>query len=588
MKKYNSFIEYILKNHNKDIAKKLLAYFSQEELYATREEYDNPDKYSFELSLNFRPIKIIQFKAPRNNVDFDLVLDCMIQVSDKVGGELQTNFFESFYTISVTAKFDNGLKNFNIYKIYDSNQGRKYDQKLCLSEFLTPYINLNEYEEYANEFLSLYYPEALVSPSHINLKKLLKRLNLTVHAAKLENNVKGQIIFDDRLVNTYDTKRGIESLTMASGGTILINSDIILNNEVGQLYNTVIHECVHWWLHKNYFELIMLLNNYEESSQMFIDDMDMPDEKMFKNKYFIELQARSIAPLILMPRETAKGKFEDILENLLARKSYHSEKKTFCNAVYKFCDFYRVSFNSALIRLEAFGYSEHSFNQLNAGKSTHKMFKHSNEIKRGQTYLVDFLDVVNALKSNPLFANALNRGRYLYIDGFFVLNDERYVKRYKNGKCALTKLALEDVSQCCLLFDTDVESVSVDFDPKTFNMVTFSSGGSKNQYTRKVSINSAANDKVSKLAILGEHQREEIEEATSFINEMDRYGSFHEKLDCLLGDNCFCFKSNRSIASKCNIDHKTIGNFRTGKTRPGEIELLKICGGLKFHPLISR
>ena len=579
--------EYVLMKHGDAIKSSLIQYFRDNNLYATAEKYDDPVKNVFSIKIYFEDYRQAYFKIPGDLVDFDIKVDCLIEVTNMVGNELEVRLFNDTYTLRIKAELNKGLHNLLVDEVKYGSHMREFSYDNSLSEFLTPYIRSYDNEKYAHEFLETYYPEALTKPTFVNPVILLDRMGLSIFFARLGDGVDGEIIFADKYADVLDVKSGSFKRVIAKEGTILINVKIIEKGR-GCLNNTIVHECLHWWLHKKYFELQMLLSPNNPSSKSYIDEMEMPDKKKFINKYYMELQARSISPIVLMPRETASSYYETILTQLENRKSYQSKNRTFLYALYKFAEKFGASTSSARIRLENLGYTEVSFSSKMGNDLKIRPFKSSVRLGLGQTYILEFSEAVKAFSKDQATRLALASGKILYVDGLFVINDEKYVKFYKYAKPRLTELALSDVSKCCILFETKKAGVSVEFNPVTFNFVTFCSDGSKTQYAINPSVSKGERNKeIIDLKRTSLHQKDEIEEARDFVSKMNRFDTFSSKLDCLLGEECMGFKSDRGIGSMCKIDGKTITAYRKGISKPDEKKLLAICAGLQLHPLVS-
>lgn len=588
-RRYESLVDYIYAIYKEQISKALLAYFASIGRYINQEEADNPEQYGLETVFNWIITSIHYFKAPNYDLDFDMAIKMHLEVTDYVGDDLETNVFEGTYTLRMSAVLHHGLKNLTIEKILDGYQCREYSKDNSLSEFLTPYIGKNDYERYAYDFLKLYFPRALETPCSVSPLIVIKNMGLNVMFSPMQTGINGEIIFSKKKVQRYNFDKDILETVIAPSGTILLNSDLLSKEKFGSLNNTVIHECIHWWLHRKYFELQTLLNPDDFSSVTYVDEMEMPDEKKFKNKYFMELQARTIAPMVLMPETQIRKMYEQVRDKLERRKSYHSKKKTYFNAIYKIADFFGASPTSSRIRIENLGYTEVAFIKKLDSLQEIKPFKSSVHLKPGQSYIVEFAEAVKALGKNPELNKELNDGHILYVDGLFVVNDPTYVKRFKNGNMRLTNLALADVSKCCLLFCTEAESVTVNYDPAKFNFVTFCSGGSKNDTKRSVSIRTIDNEKVLKLKRKAQQQVDELNDAQDVISHMNEFSFLYEKLNYLMTSGIVCdVKSDSAIAKRTGISDKTIKKMRVGESTPDEKQLLAICSGLKLHPYISK
>lgn len=587
MESSNNIAQYLFKNQKETIKASLIEFFKRNNLYATSEKYDHPEENNFSFNLYANIITFKCFRTVKEHIDLDVLIEITIEVTNLVDGELETKIYSDYYTLSINAILNNGIHDLNVYDIKYGSHVRAFDYRTSLNEFLVPYIRVQDYEVYAHQFLELYYPEALEKPMAVNPLILLERMGLSIYVARLDSEVNGKIVFADEYDDILDQRTRTFRKVKVKSGAILINTEIIEKGE-GCVNNTIIHECIHWWLHKQYFELQLLLNPHDSSYKHYIDVMDMPDEKLFRNKYFMELQARSITPMVMMPRDTASAYYEDVLSKLENRKSYHPKSKTFFNALCKFANKFGASSTCARNRLENLGYSEVSFASKIGQDNGLRPFKSSVRLEHGQTYILPFLDAVKAFSKDHNAQLSLCSGKIIYVDGLFVLNDEKYVKFFKTVGPKLTELALSDVSKCCVLFDTKKEGVEIEFNPATFNFDTFCSDQTKTKYKNNPSISNAThNVEILDLKRSSLHQKDEIEEARDFISKMNKYNTFAEKLDCLLGDECLACRSDRGIGNKCHLDGKTITSYRAGTSKPDEKKLLAICAGLKLSPLIT-
>lgn len=80
--------------------------------------------------------------------------------------------------------------------------------------------------------------------------------------------------------------------------------------------NTIIHECVHWERHKMFFELMRLLSHECHSISCKIIEIYGKDKTKSTPLDWIEWQANTLAPKILMPVSTTKKFIQDRLYNL--------------------------------------------------------------------------------------------------------------------------------------------------------------------------------------------------------------------------------------------------------------------------------
>lgn len=589
-RKYESFNEYLEVHASKALKQVLLDYMKENSLYTDREVYDNPQDYKLDINLKISIPYIYHFTAPNYNLDFDIVVDVLTELTELIGDELQTNLFQDMFTLTMSGVLHNGLSKLMVHKIELGSCPREFDKRYSLSSFLVPYINKDQYEEYAREFLEQYYPKAINRAFHIRVPDVISKMGLNIKFGVLPDNCFGKCIFDKERITIFNFTTKQKESVIANPGTILINQNILELRNIGVLNNTGIHECLHWFLHRKYFELQKLLNSGETSLSCFIEEMQNPDVAKMKNKYYMELQARSIAPRILMPEEPARRKFASIMSHLKSQYKFASQASYIKACVSEFANFFGTSIESSKIRLVNIGFSQvlSVLDTVN-GREIVPFKMGDFRPKSGQTFIIDATDASKIIKNNLEIRELVMDGRIIYVDGFFVINDPKYVRTFKHQKPRLTAHALKDVSKCCLLFDLINESVTINYDPESFNFFTFCNGGSTNEYTRSLGVNTKnpVNSSVIKKAS-GRSVKADIDEANEWIDEMRKLSNFGQRLTYLLGNDCMCENSDRAVGRKCHMDGNTVKSYKEGKYTPDLLQFIRLCGGLKMHPRVSR
>ena len=152
----------------------------------------------------------------------------------------------------------------------------------------------------------------------------------------------------------------------------------------------------------------------------------------------MEWQANNLAPRILMPIETFKTKVDELYQQ------YNYEDTPLKLAVLTciaddLAHFYGVSRQSALIRMTETGYPE--------AKS---VLQAINE-KEWHSY-VSLEDVFYEYSTNGDFRELIDSGRFRYVDGYVVINDEKYVTADETGKATLTEYTWDNLDECTLSF----------------------------------------------------------------------------------------------------------------------------------------
>ena len=304
MAKYNDLKHYLNENYSDIIFNKCNKYF-------------NNNKRLFNLSTNNIPYPIESFlddaevtslyseDAEKSFIILKATvrLDVVIRGKNNRGkySDYDEDSIFRYVEVIIRTKFESKFENFEIIEV------NHIDERLCYNKFgsstknLIPYMEENDLDAYAKNFLEDVYPEALKSPVMLPVEEVARKLELNIEYVNLEENIFGKIYFLD------DKKTNIKAKT------ILIDQFKSFINGVGNTKNTIIHECVHWYFHRRFFALQHLL----DSSLSTITCTQVESDSHYENKYsddlrWMEWQANSLAPRILMPETTTRMKFEEL------------------------------------------------------------------------------------------------------------------------------------------------------------------------------------------------------------------------------------------------------------------------------------
>lgn len=148
----------------------------------------------------------------------------------------------------------------------------------------------------------------------------------------------------------------------------------------------------------------------------------------------MEWQANNMAPRILMPIQTFKIKVDELY------KQYDYENNPLKVAVLtciadELAKFYGVSRQSALIRMTETGYTEA------------RMVLQQLEDQDFHSY-ISLEDVFYEYSNNSDFRSLLDSGQFKYVEGYVIINDEKYIQTDASGKYTLTEYAWDNLSEC--------------------------------------------------------------------------------------------------------------------------------------------
>ena len=211
----------------------------------------------------------------------------------------ETEAAHQWFMIRCRGDLDCGLSDLDIYEVCVYNSRNR--QKCPMSNALVPIINKDNLEKEAEAFLRKYYKEALLQPMWIDPVELAKRMRLTVlrHRISEDMSVFGQIYFRETDAKLYDDDKAAETVMHVMPGTVIVDPSVAFQRNLGAYNNTIVHECVHWELHKKAFALEQLYN--EDASQIkckVVGGVEGPNNDDTK---WMEWQANALAPRIQMP-----------------------------------------------------------------------------------------------------------------------------------------------------------------------------------------------------------------------------------------------------------------------------------------------
>lgn len=329
--------------------------------------------------------------------------------------------------------------------------------------FVPVNVYRDNYDEVAEDFLKHYeYEQALTTPMPVPIFEIArKRMGLEVFTKQQlsqSRDILGTIAFEAGAVDVYDP--GTKSVLSfgVRRGTVLIDCNI---NHEGRENNTMAHECVHWHIHRYYFD--HLLKKMVDSDIAFrcpvkgikdTDDSIRDEERM-------EKQARGIAPRILMPKEAAKIKIRELLATYKYSLDMPRRIDVLTQIVDELADFFKVSKVSAKYRMVDLGFMSHDdskeiYNFESNGAYDWNLDEHPLTVKTSNRPLTRHITIEHAFyeySRNAAFREMLQSGYFRFVEDAFVINHPKYIYQDEEGVYRLTKHAIEHQQECTLLFE---------------------------------------------------------------------------------------------------------------------------------------
>lgn len=136
---------------------------------------------------------------------------------------------------------------------------------------LVPVIKKSEFDDVATKFLTEYCPEALERPMAVPIMDIArKKLGLKVctkYRLSEDFSILGQICFNSGYVEVYVKETDEFIKLTVRRGTMFIDPDVVELRNQGCFNNTVAHECVHWYKHRNY-HLLAHVNDIKQTKNI--------------------------------------------------------------------------------------------------------------------------------------------------------------------------------------------------------------------------------------------------------------------------------------------------------------------------------
>lgn len=539
---------------------------------------ENPDEACLDL-LELHTVKIKQ--SSDKWLYFDIIGIAQIEISETIKRERETDYIEQWFNISCKAKFDVLLSDFSIE---DKDVYSKYrlSKENNLSQFLIPIINKEQLDDIAEGFLKKYYPDALEKPVQIPVWEISKKMGLNIKEVNISKtcSVFGKIFFSDSITQYYDSEQNEFKELSVKRGTILVDPNVYFLRNLGCVNNTIIHECVHWELHKDFFDLQKIYNQELDAIDCLVEEPTKLQQN-WTHYDWLEWQANSIAPRILMPKKQTQQKAEELIYQIKQLSPNLKKNDLMRTLIDELASFFGVSKLAAKIRLIDIGYKDAI--GINAYIDDHYIqhytFDHTS-LKENQTFDISFSDALFEYATNVQFRNLLDTGKYIYVDNHFCINDPKYIKFDEHGYAQLTQYALSHLDECCLVFDIKVNWT---YGIKHYQEKVLYRNAVSNTKIELKYVHNNQNDRVEKRAEeyikIGQLAKEDAEVVSnlpstfsgSLKSHMERIGMTIEQL-----------------AEKSLVGERTIQRMRNEDSyNPKLGTIVAVCVGLQLRPTLS-
>lgn len=375
-----------------------------------------------------------------DNISFDMIANCVITLTEDRYNGIASHDLSQWLSISCKAKVTDSLENIEVTGIRNYKEASKVAKNQEFTPNIVPIIKKEMLDEEATCFLETYCPEVLLSPMAVPIDKIVKLMNLEVikdFRLTEDFDIFGEICFSPGSIDVFDLFKCGKNKIEVRRGTILVDAYTFWERTQGCVNNTIVHELYHWHRHRMYASIRQLLRNESFIACRCPASMTYPtEENKWTDEERMEWQANNVTPRILMPIQTFVPATKVLYEKYDYANTPLKVPALTCIAD-ELAVLYKVSRQSVLIRMKETGFPEAN---IVLNKLANKYQPNTLSIEEA------FLEYTE----NATFRNVLDSGNFIFVDGYFVLNDSKYISISADDTYSLTEYAWEHLDECTL------------------------------------------------------------------------------------------------------------------------------------------
>lgn len=572
-----SFTEYVSSRFYNELFAAVSNYV--EENYASLDLRSYAVKYIDSAVLSDITIKRVYVDDREDmRIAFEVALDSEIEVYEVDRHHDNSDSCSRWFLVRCEADLSQQLNDFCIIGV------SPYSQKACiarpLDDNLVPYIRADKLDEAAADFLRRNYPKALLQPMAIDVADLAREMGLKIepHHITKDFSVFGQIFFADCYTEFYDPDTDSIAHERIGANTIVVDPKAFFLRNIGSINNTIVHECVHWALHRKVFELERLYNVEATQIKCMVVG-GIKDSKIRTATDNMEWQANSLAPRIQMPLNQFKSKAAALIKKYRSEYGELPLVDIMEPVIEELAVFFCVSRQAAKIRMVNAGYEDAigAFTYIDGRYVKPHAFK-KGAVEKHQTYSISVDDAaVIALSDMRLYGQA-SKGAYVYVDSHFCLNDPKYITNDENGHVVMTEYARLHVDECCLAFDLKVKSKNK-YGEQYYKECIFYRDANSGIEFQVVFTGDANTDVMAKADTILRHETK----TQAVITAMPQ--RFGDALVYMMKDGNYTVEA---LAESARMDVKMLQRMRNDTSYPKNIEsVVALCIAMHLRPEYS-
>lgn len=540
------------------------------EIYEVSEEYFLDHLEELGIAYDYEEVEVtsIDFKyvyaghRGDGEIDIDILTDVYSVVTERTNHYENTRDKNRWLRVSAIGRPDAGIKNFRIVKVESYEKGTYNTFKYPLSDKLVPFIWKDDFDKVAEAILKKYDKNPLLTPTRVEPEYIVQQMGLQLKYDSIteDTSIFGQIYFKD------NSEKDI------SIGTVVIDEKLSQIRNLGVVRNTILHECVHWELHRYALELARA---EEKNLSVLSITSDIKGKHTSDMIGWMEWHAESITPKILMPKEMFIQEARIRQQRLLELSQTQDDLEIIEKWIDELAQFFGVSRLSAKVRLAECGFElvKGAFIYIDdAYVPTHRWKQ--GYLEDAQTFSISLIQLGLQLLSQPTLKERVEKGELLYVESHLCINDSKYISYDIIGNTFLTPYARQHMDECCVVFEISSNTrtgrstaltLLLNHDADSDIQFTISYPKEKNEWLEQVDVH--------------------IDDVIEIMSKLNGMSSFAPALVEVMK---WRDVRNKELADVSNLGIKAISNLRNGKAEPKLESVISICVGMKLPPIVSK
>ena len=439
--------------------------------------YDNKEKINFKskvinyidqvflVDAYFKKFYIYSYQS--NYIWMNIIIETEVCIRERNRRDYIEDKCFPWFLVKCKCQFIGKISNFEIIDL-EHYEGTNREEN-SLTDNLIPYIKKEKMDDVATKILQRYYPEALNGEA-VNAYEFAKRLKLNLIEVNFNNpNIIGKIYFAECKVKN---KKG--EITTIPANTIKISKSSKLFGYEGSRNFTIMHECVHFLLHKKAFELECYFNKKANSLECRNNGSGGTSAKETPVDW-MEWQANNIAPRLLIPKIPFINKVDKMLEQYKITHENNDCLDYYEKLIYNLANFYGVSIETIKIRLIELGYEFPLGCFINIdNKRVRPHAFNPGTLKLDETFSVSYIDAARYSIMEKYIEKNEYIDYFIYVDSHLCFNHPKYIFKGVNGIPMLTEYARRHMDECCIKFKIEIPKTITHYEPdySTFKILS--------------------------------------------------------------------------------------------------------------------